>query len=449
MLSDQRSYLLTALIAGIATVAVFAKSFTPYYLVGSTPIFAGACLLGLILTALNWRQVVDLTNHVRPIFVLIVLFYVLVTANYFINSYPTVPITHLLGILIFHGIFLLFGLASAGALNAVFAILLIQGIAYVIIYGQYTIRFGDFIRSDQLPEDVFGLGPDLSLAIHQQVGSQMALAALAAFGLALGRARWLAIVFMPVAVLVIYRMLARTSMLALGGSLALLAFGALYIRKKSVALVLASALAISAVLASVLFYQYALTANVAPDAQDLISRTIMEIKERPSGMRMAIWSRTWDRVAANPPARLAFGRGIGAYPIDEGAGPPDWLLKKTEGARTYPHNVHLEMLYETGIAGLLIYTVLTLLPLGAGIKYWSRLSVQEKLAFSMYFFYFVSQELSGAFAFSYDFQFFLGLTIGIIGLKRNETWSGTAVPAAATSDMRSAAPAIDAPSRPN
>jgi hypothetical protein len=146
---------------------------------------------------------------------------------------------------------------------------------------------------------------------------------------------------------------------------------------------------------------------------------------------------------------LLQGRGIGAYPIDEGVGPPDWLLKKTEGARTYPHNIHLEMLYETGIVGLLIYTVLTLLPLAAGIKYWPQLSVQEKLVISIYFFYFVSQELSGAFAVSYDFQLFLGTTIGIIGLKRKETWSGTAVPAPATSDIRGAAPAIDAPGRTN
>jgi len=38
MLSDRHSHLLTTLIAGVATVAVFAKLFTPYYLVGSTPI---------------------------------------------------------------------------------------------------------------------------------------------------------------------------------------------------------------------------------------------------------------------------------------------------------------------------------------------------------------------------------------------------------------------------
>jgi hypothetical protein len=35
MLSYRRSHLVTTLIAGVATVAVFAKSFAPYYLVGS------------------------------------------------------------------------------------------------------------------------------------------------------------------------------------------------------------------------------------------------------------------------------------------------------------------------------------------------------------------------------------------------------------------------------
>jgi len=445
MLSDQRSHLLTALIAGTATIAVFAKSFTPYYLIGSTPIFVAACLLGLVLTALNWRQVVDLTIHVRPIFVLVVLLYVLVTANYFLNSWPKVPVTHLLGILIFHGIFLLFGLASAGAPNAVFAVLLVQGVAYAIIYSQYAIRFGDIAR-DGFPDDVFDLGRAMASAIHQQVGSQMALAAIAAFALVLSRSRLLALAFMFGAILVIYRLQARASMVALVGSLSFLAFGALYTRRKGAALALAATIVISATLASVLLFQYALKAQIPPNPPDLISRTILEIQQRPPGMRLDIWSRAWDRLASRSD-QLAFGRGIGAYPIDEGVGPPDWLLRKTEGASTYPHNTYLEMLYETGIAGLLIYTVLTLLPLGAAIGYWSRLSVPEKLVISIYFFYLVSAQLSGAFAVSYDFQFFLGMAIGIIGLKRSETWREAAVPPPIPSDFEAAAPAIDAPRR--
>jgi len=60
MLSERRLPTLATLIAGTTTVAVFAKSFTPYYLVGSTAIFAVACVIGLVLSALNRRQVADL-----------------------------------------------------------------------------------------------------------------------------------------------------------------------------------------------------------------------------------------------------------------------------------------------------------------------------------------------------------------------------------------------------
>src|SRR5262245_28529259 len=211
MLFDRRSHLLAALIAGITTIAVFAKSFTPYYLVGSTVIFVITCVIGLVLIALNWREVVDPANYVRPILVVMALLYAVVTASYFINSFDQVPVTYLLGILIFHAIFLLFGFASARTPTAVFVILLMQGLAYLIIFGQYALRFGDFVRDDRLLEDVFGIGPDMSLAIHQQVGSQMALAALAALGLASGRKRLLSIAFMPLAVWFISCFLARTT----------------------------------------------------------------------------------------------------------------------------------------------------------------------------------------------------------------------------------------------
>jgi len=424
MLSERRLPTLPTLIAGTTTVAVFAKSFTPYYLVGSTAIFAVACVIGLVLSALNWRQIADLANHVRPILAVMALLYIIVTAGYFINSFHHVPVTHLLGILIFHSMFLLFGFASARAPTAVFVILLMQGIAHIIIFGQYAVRFGDFVRDDGLLEDVFGIGPDLSIAIHQQVGSQMGLAALAALGLVSGRKRLASIAFMPVAVWFIYRLVARTTIVALSGSLAFLAFGELYVRRKRLALLLASTVAISTVLASALFFQYALRANIDPNPSDLISRTIQEIQERPPGMRVAIWTRTWERIASRAD-KLLLGRGTGIFPIDEGVGPPDWLLRKTEGTRHYPHSIRLEMLYETGILGLLVYSILTLLPLFAAIKCWPRLSVEQKLVIAMYFFHFASMEISGAFAVSYDFQFFLGVAIGIIAIKRKESAAAT------------------------
>jgi hypothetical protein len=57
--------------------------------------------------------------------------------------------------------------------------------------------------------------------------------------------------------------------------------------------------------------------------------------------------------------------------------PPYHLSSSTRANLSAQHAS--EVLYETGIAGLLIYSVLTLLPLAAAIGYWSRLSAREEL----------------------------------------------------------------------
>ena len=106
------------------------------------------------------------------------------------------------------------------------------------------------------------------------------------------------------------------------------------------------------------------------------------------------------------------------FPVDEGYGPPDWLLRQTEGAKHYPHNIYLEILYETGITGLLLFGILTLYPLLISLRRWHLLSPTDKSSVSMYLFNLVSVELSGALAFSYDFQFFFALMIGMIPVQR-------------------------------
>jgi O-antigen ligase len=106
------------------------------------------------------------------------------------------------------------------------------------------------------------------------------------------------------------------------------------------------------------------------------------------------------------------------YPVIEGFGAPDWLLRKTEASRHYPHNVYLEMLYEAGIAGLLLFGILTLFPLGIALRRWHLFSLVQKSAISMYVFQLASSQFSGAFAFGYLDQFFFGLTAGIIALNR-------------------------------
>jgi hypothetical protein len=49
---------------------------------------------------------------------------------------------------------------------------------------------------------------------------------------------------------------------------------------------------------------------------------------------------------------------------------------------------------------------------------WGELSDAEKSAIAMYVFSLASVVLSGAFAYSYDFQFFLGMAIGVVALTR-------------------------------
>jgi O-antigen ligase len=80
--------------------------------------------------------------------------------------------------------------------------------------------------------------------------------------------------------------------------------------------------------------------------------------------------------------------------------------------------MHLEMLYETGIIGLLLFSILTLWPLTIALRRWRSFSLVQKSAISMYVFHLVGSEFSGAFAFDYLVQFFFAITVGIVALKR-------------------------------
>ena len=134
---------------------------------------------------------------------------------------------------------------------------------------------------------------------------------------------------------------------------------------------------------------------------------------------MQIWSRTLYRIASEP-ARLPFGRGVGMFPMQEGYGPPDWLLRPTEGSKHYPHNIYLDILYESGLAGLLPFLFLTLFPLIAALRRWRSLSAAEQAILSTYVFVLLSAQLSGAFARSNIEMFFLALAIGVIAVQRAE-----------------------------
>jgi O-antigen ligase len=343
-----------------------------------------------------------------------------VVANFLVYSFHQIPITHLFGILIFHALFLVFGFAASRVLTAVFAVLLTGAVIYLIIIVQYTMRFGDPMRDGYL-HDVFGVGiSGIFITFHQSIGLVLGLAALAAVGLTANRTRSLSFAALPFVLVFLFHIAARTAIIALACSLLFLAGASLWVRSKKLALLSLSTAVLAVTVASGLFYERALRDNavdaVAPDA---ISRTIREIQDPRPLFRIQIWSRAWHHISTEPD-RLLFGRGIGIYPIDEGFGSPNWLLQPTEGNKYYPHNTYLEMLYEAGIVGALLFAALTSLPLFVSLKHWENYSAAEKSAISLYVFYFVSEQISGSFAFSYEFQFFLALAVGVVALRRKQ-----------------------------
>jgi O-Antigen ligase len=413
-------HFLAGLAAALVTTATFAKSFVPFYLIGSTAIFAALCLFGFILVAISWREIFETAKYANDVLVVAALLYGVVIASYLAYSLHHVPMTHLIGILAFHALFLLFGFAASRSLGAVFAVLLAQAATYLLVVAQYTARFGDLMRDGYL-HDIFGIGLSSKFVttFHQQIGTATALALLATFGLSAHRTRLLSLVVLPLVLLFLFHIAARTAIVALVCSLIFLLGGDLWTRSRKRALLGLSAVLIVAAFASGLFYERSLQdKDVDPVAPDAVSRTIREIQSQDPDFRLNIWSRAWHRIATEPD-RLVFGRGIGVYSIDEGFDAPDWLLN-TKSVKYYPHNTYLEMLYETGIVGLLIFSVLTLIPLGVALKHWGWFSAQERAAISLYVFYFASLQFSGSFAYSYDFEFFFALATGVICLKRKE-----------------------------
>jgi O-antigen ligase len=418
--SGDYSRTLALLTAAITTTAAFGKLFVPFFLIGSTEIFVVLCLSSVVLVGITSRQLSNDAAHVHDFLVVTGLLYSVVVASYLANSIHQVPVTHLLGILIFHSLFLVFGFAAARGLQAVFAMLLLQAAIYVFYIVRYTIRFGDIMNHGYL-NDVFGVQtPWLIPALHQHMGMALGLAFLAALGLRDIRFRLLAFVALPFILIFMFHIAARTAIVAVVASLAFMAWAELWTRSRKLALASFAALLLVVIITLTLFYRFALhDATVNAVAADAVSRTIKEIQSDNPEFRLPIWERTWERIVSDP-RHLLLGKGIGSFAIDEGVGAPDWLLRKTEGAKHYPHNDHLEVLYEAGVLALVAFTILTAFPLVVSLKYWTQFSVEQRATIALYVFYLVNVEISGSFAFTYEFQFFLALAVGAVALKRKE-----------------------------
>jgi O-antigen ligase len=347
------------------------------------------------------------------------LFYAVVIASYFSHSRSAVPTTYLLGILIFHAMFIIFGFAAARALKAVLLVLLGAAAIYAIWILQYVVRFGDVMNGNYI-DDIFGIRDHLIyISFHQNVGLAVGLGALAAIGLASNRIKQVLVVgALPIVFFLLFYIASRTALVALLGGLAFLGFAACWERSRATATLIAIAAFVAVTFAALVFYDREIQGNkVGAAAPDAISRTIQELENPNPGFRIPIWTRTLGHIVSEP-GFLLLGRGVGMYPVNDGSGAPDWLLRPTEGSKDYPHNVHLEILYETGIVGLVLFGILTVFPMVASLRRWPEFARPERAAVAIYVFTLVSADVSGAFAFTYTLEFFFALMIGIIAMKR-------------------------------
>jgi O-antigen ligase len=400
------------------TVAVLAKTFVPFYLIGSTVIFAASVAVGLVLIVLSWRPIFDDASHVRDVLIVAALFYAIVVVSFLVYSRGAVSATHLWGILIIHGIFLIFGFSAARALKMVLLVLLGMATIYAAVLAVHALRFGGVTTGVNI-DDIFGIGESaIYITFHQNIGFVLGVGALAALGLASNRiAQILAVSTLPIVLLFLFHIAARTALVALASSLIFLGFATLWAYSRKVTLLTAVTVIVAATIAWGVLSQRALNQiEVDAKAPDAVSRTIRELQDPDPGFRLPIWEQTWRHIVTEP-HRLPLGRGIGMYPVDAGFGTPDWLLHLTEGSKHYPHNMHLEILYETGIVGLVLFSTLTILPIVASLRRWSAFSPAERSAVVMYVFNLVSSDISGAFAYAYMLQFFLALAVGIIAMK--------------------------------
>ena len=402
------------------TVAVFAKTFVPFYLIGSTAIFAASVAVGLVLVALSWRPIFDSASHVRAVLILAALFYAVVVASFLAYSRGAVPATHLWGILIIHGVMLIFGFSAARAVKMVLLVLLGMATIYAALLALHALRFGGVTTGINI-DDIFGIGvPAIYITFHQNIGFGLRLGALALLGLASNRITQIfAVSALAIVLLFLLHIAARTALVALAVSLIFLGFATLWAYSRKVALLAVATVIVAATIAGGILSQRTLSQiKVDARASDAVSRTIQELQNPDPGFRLPIWEQT-SRHIVSEPDRLLLGRGVGMYPVDAGFGAPDWLLHPTDGSKHYPHNVHLEILYEPGIVGLVLFSILTILPIVASLRRWSAFSPAEKSAVAVYVFNLVSSDISGAFAYSYILQFFLALTVGIIAMKRS------------------------------
>ncbi|MGB8400211.1 O-antigen ligase family protein [Bradyrhizobium sp.] len=403
-----------------ATTTAFCKQFTPFYHFHSTIIFVVAAFVSSLLILPVWKLRPELFQKARSTAIVTLCIWACTALSYLLFARHSVPPTYLAGLVLFSGFFMLVGVAASGSPRSIAVIFVMIAIIYLIYLARYVQHFGFLFPPKSLVDqfdfpdlfgDIFGLSSDpeadrvdLYVTQYQNVGRFLALGALAATML-IGnvRRRWVLGWMLVAATFVMVLWVGgRGALLALAVSISIAVGRSRPV--KTLVLIVATALLASGallVLAKVNFYI----------GIPVIDRTIDEIQHPNPRLRGPILEYLFAKLK-DEPYSIILGRGLGMFPVELGRPTPDWLIARP--ITGYPHNVILEALYEIGIGGMALFIVLIMIPIKRAWAIWASLNQDEFFVFQLYIFHLALLMVSGALAYSYDFYFVLGLTIGTL-----------------------------------
>ncbi len=132
----------------------------------------------------------------------------------------------------------------------------------------------------------------------------------------------------------------------------------------------------------------ALAKQVLPDPlyQYMEYRYFGEDEAQSFSSREMLWTKALSGTASSSPEKLVFGNGVGDY----------GYLYTARDAKVYPHNIFMEVMYEFGIMGLLLFTSALIYIMLKNREFRNYSSPELKWIFITFYFFFFRSLTTGS-----------------------------------------------------
>ncbi len=140
----------------------------------------------------------------------------------------------------------------------------------------------------------------------------------------------------------------------------------------------------------------------------ILKRFYAERSGESIDIRRLLYAKTWRGFKEAPVHKKFFGHGFGAF---------GYLYSGGKDRRMYPHNIQLEILYEVGIAGLVLFSYITLIPFYMQWKI--RDPVHFSSLFMLYYFFFFKALSTADLGGNFPIFFFLFIILSIYAIPKN------------------------------